>query len=1153
MGTIFNDINQILGDIALFNDIIEGADNQTVAMANGGVKPTVSKAVKDHFDAIQAAVQGRLTYETKAAMYAAGAPPAGEIAEVWNDSQSNNGLYGYTGGAWVKSSYDPFTEFGNRLDLSDGAAVATGSMSNQYFDRSVPVSSKAWSNGTIVGKRSITSTFTGWAAPINWDGTEFDCIKIYYNIEFIGKPIRVRVWSADQTTLIAYTTVYSNSGKYNWAVLNKKITTADVPAGIIYLSYDVPDDSARLMPDTVGDYVDVVDPVTYPQKYTTTTGNGEQLTSWTNITSGIGSPPPIELYDLETLFGQDYVDLDLMQDNLTNLQSVFNIAQQIDFTLETKVNDITSTPAYQRRSVDFSGWAILVNKQAGESINAVRVPGYATGISTVADQATTIKVEIRDTSIGGTLIANGSVGIFPGQSKGEIYIPLKDPNTGNLLTLADGDLPATYAVMWMGEKVDGSRAIVGDNRVTVTGYAGNSYYQNIGSGTWVTVTGNPSLGIETVLLSGLAIQDIYTYFGGIDLTRTDLHNDTYNVIAKDLQVGYDTASSQNVVTNPFHRNRAAPFNGWGNDMTPVEGAFNAIRLSFLSRSTPQSETEKWSKIILEVRDGTCPTGILVANGTVDVDKESDLLSNLICLLKDPLTNNRKTLVTEDFPSGMMGITFRAINEAGTNAISGESLGPPSNFAGDSYYTVNGGSSWVDYTSDTPQGIELLFLTNPVEKVIYRIRSTVTTHQAADEAKTVSLIGAPHLYAVEGEEINLYFDNLIYQKDTMYSWDVACSQGEQWDESYRLISSDGSDKALTIQVRDPEDYTNLWGEKDIIIRVAATADGTGVTRKCLFVGDSTSAGGQYVGEVVNLASSDVITLNTIGTRGYAPALHEGRGGWRVGDYASAGRIYFRFDVTGVVTEPRINSTEYSHNGSEYRIQENHLTGGSGYLIAERTSGSTDPLSSGTFTKVLGVGDATIGFNSWSRVSGNPFWNDVTQRVDFSNYMSENGFTMAANDWLFFHLGINDIFGQTKDSGVSDIAKAGAALLDTIIDSAQAYQAGIRIGMMTTIPPAKLQSSFGLNYQSGQTRDRYKRNILIYNQIMVDHFGGREGEGIYLCPVHYTVDPVHGFPGVMQNANSRTTEQVFRMTDSVHPNDSGYYQMADEIFAFLKYWA
>lgn len=83
-------------------------DENTSATLNGQSRDSLSKQIKGKFDALQAMVQGRLAYETKAAMDAAGAPPSGELAEVWNDSTpENNGLYGWDGSAWVKSGYDP--------------------------------------------------------------------------------------------------------------------------------------------------------------------------------------------------------------------------------------------------------------------------------------------------------------------------------------------------------------------------------------------------------------------------------------------------------------------------------------------------------------------------------------------------------------------------------------------------------------------------------------------------------------------------------------------------------------------------------------------------------------------------------------------------------------------------------------------------------------------------------------------------------------------------------------------------------------------------------------------------------------------------------------------------------------------------------------
>lgn len=113
MSNFFTLIAQLQSYIDNLDSILAGGDSETVNI-NGASKSTISKAIKDKFSAIQAMVQGRLTYETKAAMDAAGAPPSGELSEVWKDAtESNNGLYGYSGGAWVKSVYDTPTLVAN--------------------------------------------------------------------------------------------------------------------------------------------------------------------------------------------------------------------------------------------------------------------------------------------------------------------------------------------------------------------------------------------------------------------------------------------------------------------------------------------------------------------------------------------------------------------------------------------------------------------------------------------------------------------------------------------------------------------------------------------------------------------------------------------------------------------------------------------------------------------------------------------------------------------------------------------------------------------------------------------------------------------------------------------------------------------------------
>ncbi|MDW2262054.1 hypothetical protein R7070_04740 [Vibrio sp. 1557] len=78
---------------------------------NGEVIQSIAKDLDDKWAAIQALVDSALAFETKVLMDAY-TPTASEegffpLAKTWNDTDINNGMYGWNGVAWVKSSYDP--------------------------------------------------------------------------------------------------------------------------------------------------------------------------------------------------------------------------------------------------------------------------------------------------------------------------------------------------------------------------------------------------------------------------------------------------------------------------------------------------------------------------------------------------------------------------------------------------------------------------------------------------------------------------------------------------------------------------------------------------------------------------------------------------------------------------------------------------------------------------------------------------------------------------------------------------------------------------------------------------------------------------------------------------------------------------------------
>ncbi|MBB1452377.1 hypothetical protein H5159_15125 [Pseudoalteromonas sp. SG43-1] len=121
MSNFFSLVTELETLLEQLNTILAGSESETVEV-NGVTKDSISKAIKDHFSAIQAMVKGHLTYATKAEMDAAGAPLNGELAEVWNDSTGeNNGLYGWNG-TWIKSPYT----IQNIIDQANTTTPVTG-------------------------------------------------------------------------------------------------------------------------------------------------------------------------------------------------------------------------------------------------------------------------------------------------------------------------------------------------------------------------------------------------------------------------------------------------------------------------------------------------------------------------------------------------------------------------------------------------------------------------------------------------------------------------------------------------------------------------------------------------------------------------------------------------------------------------------------------------------------------------------------------------------------------------------------------------------------------------------------------------------------------------------------------------------------------
>jgi lysophospholipase L1-like esterase len=373
---------------------------------------------------------------------------------------------------------------------------------------------------------------------------------------------------------------------------------------------------------------------------------------------------------------------------------------------------------------------------------------------------------------------------------------------------------------------------------------------------------------------------------------------------------------------------------------------------------------------------------------------------------------------------------------------------------------------------------------PAEGVTYDNAASgltgATAQAAIDElagrtSPAPTLIVPPTLYATQGREVSIYFDNILPEGASDYLWDVSNGPAEAKHQNERWTLTPAGAVAstpLTIEAIDRRRGTAVASAVVNVVGAAAAA-GTGATLKAIFIGDSLTYAAVYTQELLTIAAAGgALGLTLHGTVGVAPNKHEGRGGWSVD----------------------------------------------------------------TYTK-----------NYSDAYGANPFW--IGGQVNFPAYLAAN--SIPVPDWVFIMLGTNDAMHATSDAGALAVTATEFPKLDVLIASIKAAGAGVKVGLMTSPPPSSDQDAFGANYGVGRNRWRVKRDLALWVRELIAEYGGRTAERIYVVPTHMNLDTANNMSrAVAGPVNSRSTVQVARQSNGVHPATEGYYQIADTVWAFLK---
>jgi len=185
------------------------------------------------------------------------------------------------------------------------------------------------------------------------------------------------------------------------------------------------------------------------------------------------------------------------------------------------------------------------------------------------------------------------------------------------------------------------------------------------------------------------------------------------------------------------------------------------------------------------------------------------------------------------------------------------------------------------------------------------------------------------------------------------------------------------------------------------------------------------------------------------------------------------------------------------------------------------------------------------------TGSPFVFEANGKktLDFGEYCRQFN-NSEAPDFVTFALGTNDVFAATDDNIDSVIGRV-FLYYDSLIDMVHGFNKSTRIGVVLIIPPSEDQDGFrGYRPPERQTRWQYRRNQHRLIERMIEHFGRRESENIFLINAYLNFDAAHNFVTRPMEWNAENPEQTARVIDGIHPAASGYRQMADSIYAWMR---
>ena len=800
------------------------------------------------------------------------------------------------------------------------------------------------------------------------------------------------------------------------------------------------------------------------------------------------------------------------------------LTKKASISVPTKVSDLTNDSEFQTSSqVDAKVAAATVNEVNVSVDNTSGTPSvsktYQNGVLDMAFSG--LKGETGETGATGATGETGPQGI-PGESA------VFDPETGNISTLVHE---------------------TGDSIVSPMSQKGVTMEVERLDGRFEGVD-------KDIYHNSKEVNDEIVYEEDYYKTATSPYNSAIAVSQMTVESAERVAFNR-VVIGPVKRRTGQDTDVINyricildsEDTLTVGGGGTAIAQGTINLTTDYKsfEIELQEEVILGVGEKVAVTIFRLGAGTPKIMMASAKTSSLA-----KFNENTQRMYFVMFSSSSTDSTIADLEAA---AVRQWSVGPSASEAS-SYYTASPILRLVRQ-SDLDKALEERIRTDIpsiVEDKVAEVKPSIV--EEATEAAVQTLQGVrvwlpEKIYAVVGDTLQLFYRGIVEAPEPYnYAIFAQCSIGNSFKRYFEVTptASQVGTKTLTVYVKNANG--DILGQASTQLIVKATPSSPQTQKKVLCLGSSTTVHGEWANELKRRLTN-TNSVNGISGLGLSnvSVKYYGHAGWSWANYLSPATKQHRITVEGV-SSVSVGAT-YTNNGNTYTVLEVNLTDGDGNILL---GGSTvTPSAGGTLALASGSGDATITMLTVTVENENPLWDATNNKFSFVPWVTEQG----GVDVLYVKLNVNGL-NPWETFSMEDTTGRVANLKQAARTFHQEYP-NAKIVFMTPKMPS-LNGGMGSNYGATGMADDYGMAKSCFNLArLYKEFVNDEEFSSYveLADVTTQFDCEYNYPKTFRAANRRRQNstavtdvaeayKVTRDSNGVHPENAGYYQIADAVY-------